>query len=71
MTQKAKAVQLQSAFLEFIDKARELGYELDLHASIKAHPKTDSKNSVSNNVYLIVGDYVDKSEKVIFSTSKD
>lgn len=71
MTQKAKAVQLQSAFLEFIDRARELGYELDLTASIKAHPRTDSKHSVSNNVYLTVGDYVDKSEKVIFSTSKD
>tara|TARA_B100000700_G_scaffold327048_2_gene440412 strand:+ start:321 stop:536 length:216 start_codon:yes stop_codon:yes gene_type:complete len=71
MTQKAKAVQLQSAFLEFIDKARELGYELDRFASIIAHPRVDSKNSINNNVTLRVGDYVDKVEQVVFSTSKD
>lgn len=71
MTQKAKAVQLQSAFLEFIDKARELGYDLDTMASIKAHPRSESKHSINNNVHLTVGDFVDKREQVIFSTSKD
>ncbi len=71
MTQKAKAVQLQSAFLEFIDRARELGYDLDTFASIMAHPRNESKNSINNNVHLTVGDFVDKREQVVFSTSKD
>ena len=71
MTQKAKAVQLQSAFLEFIDRARELGYELDTFASIIAHPRNESKHSITNNVHLTVGDFVDKREQVVFSTSKD
>ena len=71
MTQKAKAVQLQSAFLEFLETAQVLGYDLDPYASIKAHPKSDSKNTVTNNVNLTVGDFIDKREQELFSTTNN
>jgi len=71
MTQKAKEVQLQSAFLEFLETAQVLGYDLDPHAFIKAHPKSDSKNTVTNNVHLTVGDFIDKREQELFSTTNN
>lgn len=71
MTQKAKAVQLQSAFLEFLETAQLLGYDLDPFDSIKAHPKSDSKNTVTNNVQLTVGDFIDRREQELFSTTNN
>jgi|TARA_A100000172_G_scaffold72384_1_gene53484 hypothetical protein len=67
---KVKSTKLQAAFLAFLEEATELGFDIDPMASIRCHPKYDSKHTVTNDIILTTGDYIEKRETVVLQTSK-
>lgn len=58
---KREVVELESAFLAFVNKVEELGFEFkNTSESIELHHPTESPNCMSGRVTLVIRDFLEE-----------